>query len=109
MPEVSMPLFDQPDPTFYRGTTARTKRTSESGALAAQVDRRRKIDRVRAVWTQPRTLNEIAQITGFGLSSICSIKKCLDGELVEVDEVEKFWGDGRVTKRTRWQLVPAAK
>ena len=109
MPEVSMPLFDQPDPTFYRGTTARTKRTSESGALAAQVDRRRKIDRVRSAWTQPRTLNEIAQITGFGLSSICSIKKCLDGELVEVGEVEKLWADGRVTRRTQWQRVTAAR
>jgi len=109
VPSLSLPLFDAVDPTFYRGTTARTKRTSESGALAAQVDRRRKIDRVRAVWTQPRTLNEIAQITGFGLSSICSIKKCLDGELVEVGEVEKFWADGRVTKRTQWQLVKAAR
>ena len=105
MPALSLPLFDAGDPTFYRGSTARTRATSASGAIAALTDRRRKIDAVRRAWRQPHTLNEIAQITGFGLSSVCSLKKCLERELVEVDDVERLWADGRVTRRTRWQLV----
>lgn len=109
MPAVSLPLFDQADPAFYRGSTARSKATSASGAVAALTDRRRKIDAVRRVWVQPRTIQEVASITGFAVASICSIKKCIDGELVEVGEVEKFWADGRVTRRTQWQLVKAAR
>jgi len=109
VPEVSMPLFDAVDCTFYRGSTARTRRTSASGAIAAQQDRAKKIDAVRRVWAQPRTIQDVAAITGFAIASICSIKKCLEGELVEVGEVEKLWADGRVTRRTQWQLVKAAR
>lgn len=109
MPSLSLPLFDQPDPAFYRGSTARTRRTSASGAVAALAHRTQKIDALRRLWTQPRTLQEMAAISGFALGSVCSLKKCLEAELVAVGEVEKLWADGRVTRRTRWQLVKAAR
>lgn len=105
MPAVSLPLFDQPDPTFYRGSTARTRRTSASGAVAALSHRKQKIDTLRRLWTQPRTLQEMAAISGFALGSVCSLKKCLERELVAVDTVQKLWADGRVTSRTRWKIA----
>lgn len=106
---ISLPLFDQPDPAFYRGSTARTRATSASGAIRALEDRATKVATVRRLWAQPHTIQEIASISGFPISSICSLKKCLDGELVEVDAVEKLWADGRITKRTRWQLAKRAQ
>ena len=104
-----MPLFDMPDSAYFRGSTARTRRTSASGAVAALTDRTQKIDTLRRLWTQPRTLQEMAQITGFALGSVCSLKKCLASELVEVGEEEKLWADGRITRRTRWQIAQVAR
>lgn len=109
MSELSLPLFGLDAPTFYRGSTARTRRTSASGAVAALTDRTQKIDTLRRLWTQPRTLQEMAQITGFALGSVCSLKKCLASELVEVGEEEKLWADGRITRRTRWQIAQVAR
>ena len=109
MSELSLPLFGLDAPTFYRGSTARTRRTSASGAVAALTDRKQKIDTLRRLWTQPRTLQEMAQITGFALGSVCSLKKCLASELVEVGEEEKLWADGRITRRTRWQIAQVAR
>lgn len=105
MPELSLPLFDMPDKSFYRGSTARTRRTSASGAVAALTDRKRKIDTLRRLWKQPRTIQEMAQVSGFPIASVCSLKKCLERELVEVGEVERLWESGRATKRTLWQIA----
>lgn len=105
MPALSLPLFDQPDPSYFRGTTARTRRTSASGAKAALQGRATKIATLRRLWAHPRTLQEVAAISGYPLASICSLKKCLESELLEeVGEQEKFWPDGRVTRRTVWRL-----
>ena len=109
MPQTSMPLFGLDEPAFYRGSTARTRRTSASGAVAALSHRKQKIDTLRRLWTQPRTLQEMAAISGFALGSVCSLKKCLASELVEVGEEEKLWADGRVTRRTRWQIAQVAR
>ena len=108
MPAVSLPLFGLDNPAFYRGSTARTRRTSASGAVAALTDRKRKIDTLRRLWRQPRTIQEMAQVSGYPIASVCSLKKCLSSELVEVDTVEKLWADGRVTSRVRWQIVGKA-
>lgn len=108
MPEISMPLFGLEAPAHYRGSTARTRRTSASGAVAALSDRQRKIDTLRRLWKQPRTLQEMAQVSGFPIASVCSLKKCLAAELVEVGEVERLWESGRATKRTLWQIVGKA-
>ena len=105
MPDMSMPLFGIDDPAFYRGSTTRTRRTSASGAVAALTDRKWKIDTLRRLWKQPRTIQEMAQVSGFPIASVCSLKKCLAAELVEVGEVERLWESGRATKRTIWQIV----
>lgn len=108
MPEISLPLFDMPDKSFYRGSTARTRRTSASGAVAALTDRKRKIDTLRRLWAKPMTIQAMSQVSGYPIASVCSLKKCLAAELVEVGEEEKFWNDGRVTRRTQWQIVGKA-
>jgi len=108
MPAVSLPLFGLDAPAYYRGSTARTRRTSASGAVAALTDRKRKIDTLRRLWARPCTIQEMAQVSGLPIASVCSLKKCLERELVEVGEVEKFWADGRATKRTLWQIVGKA-
>jgi len=108
MPALSLPLFGIDDPAYFRGSTARTRRTSASGAVAALTDRTQKIDTLRRLWRQPRTLQEMAAISGFALGSVCSLKKCLERELVAVDTVQKLWADGRVTSRVRWQIVAKA-
>jgi hypothetical protein len=108
VPAVSLPLFDQPDPAFYRGSTARSRRTSASGAAAALVDRRRKVDTLRRLWARPMTIQEISLVSGYPIASVCSLKKCLGADLLDVGESEKFWSDGRVTKRTIWQIVGKA-
>lgn len=100
MPALSLSLFDAADPAYYRGATARTKATSASGAVAALTDRKKKIDAVRRAWAKPRTIQDVAAITGFAIGSVCSLKKCIERELVEVGEVEKLWADGRVTNLT---------
>lgn len=109
MPALSLPLFGIDDPAYFRGSTARTRRTSASGAVAALTDRTQKIDTLRRLWRQPHTLQEMAAISGFALGSVCSLKKCLASELVEVGEEEKLWADGRVTRRTRWQIAQVAR
>ena len=101
---VSLPLFDTPDPAYFRGSTARTRRTSASGAVAALTDRTRKIDTLRRLWTRPLTIQAMSAISGYPIASVCSLKKCLSAELVEVGEETKYWPDGRVTRRTQWQI-----
>lgn len=105
MPEMSMPLFGETDPTFHQGSTEASRASSASGARAALVDRKQKVDVVRRIWRAPYTMQQVAQISGFPLTSICSIKACLSRELEAVDTVEKLWTDGRITTRTVWQLA----
>lgn len=105
MPEMSLPLFGATDPTFHQGSTEESRAASASGARAGLVDRKQKVDVLRRLWRKPYTMQQIQQISGFPLASVCSIKACLDRELVVVDTVEKLWADGRLTKRTVWQLA----
>ena len=104
MAEMSMPLFGEAHPTFHQGTTDASREASASGARAALVDRKQKVDVLRRLWRKPYTMQQVQQISGFPLASVCSIKACLDRELTAVDTVEKLWADGRLTKRTVWQL-----
>ncbi len=103
-PSLAMPLFGLSDEAFYRGSTARSKATSASGAAAALVDRHRKIDTLRRLWARPLTIQEASAISGYPLASVCSLKKCLANELVEAGDVEKLWANGRITRRMRWQI-----
>jgi hypothetical protein len=104
MPQFETPLFDDVPPTYYQGRTAISRQASASGAVAARADRASKVDRVRRLWRKPYTMQQVQQITGIPLTSICSIKACLDRELIAVGSDDKYWADGRVTCRTVWQL-----
>lgn len=105
MPALSLPLFGLEDPAYFRGSTARTRRTSASGAVAALAQRTQKIDTLRRLWVRPLTIQSMSVISGYPIASVCSLKKCLAAELVEVGEEEKLWADGRITRRTQWQIA----
>lgn len=92
----------------HQGRTDATRAASASGARAAVHDRAFKIDRVRRAWRQPHTMQEIAQLTGYELTSICSLKDCLRHELCEVDTQTRRWPSGRTTARTVFQLTAFA-
>jgi hypothetical protein len=42
-------------------------------------------------------------VTGYPLSSVCSLKALIADELEEVDHEIMTWGNGKTTKRTRWR------
>lgn len=105
MPQMTAPLFGFMEPAPFQGRTRQTRETGASGARAAMSDRTRKIDLLRRHWKTPHTLQEIASITGIPLASVCSLKGRLDDELTCVGEIEKLWADGRVTRRSVWQLT----
>lgn len=52
----------------------------------------------------PFTLNECASITGWPLSSICSLKDAIKDELERDGYQIIDWGEGRTTQRTRWKI-----
>lgn len=95
---------DEPAAPPIQGLTPRTVASSASGSVKARESRALKVDRIRRLWRVPRTMNEIQALSGYPLSSVCSLKACLEHELKEVDQVEHRWPDGTTTFRTRWQL-----
>jgi len=87
------------------GSTTASRHASYTGALHALETRSANIERLREVWREPRTMNEVHDITGLPLSSICSLKSAIDDELMEVGYQLVEWGEGRrPTKRTRWKV-----
>lgn len=113
-----LPLFPDSDPVDLRavgqrgetlapfqGKTAQTAHASWTGAVHATEARSANLTMLRQLWREPRTMNEIAEISGLPLSSVCSLKSSIEDELEEVDFEIKHWGDGKPdTKRTRWRL-----
>jgi hypothetical protein len=105
MPSFSLPLFDQPDPVPFQGRTAISRAASFSGAVhVAERGRGNQLARIRALWTVPRTMQEIADLTGIPINSMCSLKACLGAELEAVDRIRISWPGRRDTTRTRWRL-----
>jgi hypothetical protein len=87
-------------PPFQRGS-----HSSWTGAVAAQETRSANISALRQLWLEPRTINDLAAITGLPVSSVCSLKAALKDELELVDYESVAWGPGRrSTKRARWRL-----
>lgn len=93
---------DQPRPPIA-GRSVATRAASRSGAVYATTGRGTKIARLRALLASPRTLQELAALTGWPISSICSLHAALKPGLIEVGTVAHVWPDGRTTQRTRWQ------
>jgi hypothetical protein len=106
MPDLSLPLFDLPDAVPYRGTTASTRAASASGAAYALEGRGAKLARLRALYAEPRTMQDIARITGWPINTVCSLTGALKkrGEIDEAGSEIHRWPDGRTTTRTQWQI-----
>jgi hypothetical protein len=97
------PVGEQLPP--INGNTPLSRHASYTGAVHAADARSANIVALRQLWREPRTINEIAAITGLPVSSVCSLKSALGDELEEIDLEVVEWGvDRRATKRTRWRL-----
>ena len=87
------------------GRTTTSRHASYTGAVHAEETRSANIVALQQLWREPRTMNEIAAITGLPMSSVCSLKSALEVELEAVDFELIEWGEGRkATKRTRWRI-----
>lgn len=101
--------FDPQEPKHqawppFRGTTDQSKHASWTGSVHATDARTANILTLRQLWTVPRTMNEIAAMSGLPLSSVCSLKSAIEDELEFVDHEIMEWPQGRATKRSRWRL-----
>lgn len=107
MPYHSTPLFDHPEPVPYQGRSQETRAASFSGAVVASQRRGQKLHRLLDVIREqgPLTLNEMAEFTGWPLSSICSLQAALKPQL-ETAGYEVVHVGTRATKRTRWRIRP---
>lgn len=88
------------------GTTSAARHASWTGAVHAMEHRGEKVRALRALFESrgPLTLQQAAEMTGWPLSSICSLKAAL-GDDLEADGYEVTrWGHGKTTKRTRWRV-----
>lgn len=88
----------------FQGKTPRSAHASYTGAVKAQERRSINLERLRALWVEPFTMEQVAAITCLPLASICSLKACIEDELEVVDMVPQTWPTGRQTKRCRWRL-----
>lgn len=104
MKQPAFQSFYQPEEAFVNGTTPESRESSKTGAVAAERVRSRNLEVIRSLWKEPRTLNEVAALTGMPLASICSLKAAIVEDLVWVDYQEHVLPDGRTTKRSRWRL-----
>ena len=103
MSSIGLPLFQEPE-IPYQGSTPISRSASRSGAEHVRPKYAQKIARLRELWTVPMTMQDMAAQTGWPLASICSLKACLGSELEAVDTIDQDWGQGRITRRTRWRL-----
>ncbi len=108
MPAFSLPLFDQPDPVPYQGNTAISREASYSGAVHASETRSANIWKLRQLWREALTINDVAALAHLPVSSVCSLKAAIEDEIEAVDKEMIIWksvdGKKRTTFRTRWRL-----
>ena len=85
------------------GRTIAARHASFTGAVHACHARGEKLVALRQLLTHhgPLTINEVAAITGWPLSSVCSLKSALPDVVPDGFEVVE-WRAGKATKRTRW-------
>ncbi len=100
-----MPLFGQPDEVPWQGSEPETRVASLSGAVHAAQNRSTKVQELRRLIGKrgPLTLNQMAEKTGWPLSSICSLHAMLKPEL-QVMGHETVKVGAHTTYRTRWAL-----
>jgi hypothetical protein len=93
-------------PVPFQGEGPLPTHASYTGAVLARRGRGEKVEALRQLLTHhgPLTLNECSVITGWPLSSICSLKAALGDLVIAVDLETQSWDDGRTTRRTRWAI-----
>lgn len=97
--------FEGP-PVPFSGRTRETRHASYTGAVHATLARGEKVAALLQLVRNhgPITMQEIAGVTGWPISSVCSLLDAVRDEL-ETDGFERVeWSDGRTTKRTRWRV-----
>lgn len=113
MPNFSAPLFDGLDTpvTPHRGNTPQARANSLSGAVYAAVGRKGKAKHLLALYAVPRSMQDIAEISGWPISSVCSLTQNLrDGKAIEeAGQQVKVWPNGSTTTRTTWQATQVLK
>lgn len=84
---------------------AKGSHSSWIGAVRATQGRGEKVEALRQLFRNhgPMTLNEAAHLTGWPLSSICSLKSAIEDELEPCGYDLVSWGTGKATKRTQWR------
>jgi hypothetical protein len=102
---ISAPLFDLFDPVPYQGHSATTRAASASGARRALDGRATKLARLRSLYAVPRTMQDMSAITGWPISSVCSLTARLKalGEIEEAGTATGMFTGGRATTRTQWR------
>ena len=97
--------MNQPELDFtppFQGKTISSRHASWTGAEHAKETRSRNLIVLQHLWIDPMTMQEVAELSGLPLSSVCSLKACLDLEAVGFQSVE--WPGRKPTKRTTWRL-----
>lgn len=87
------------------GLTHESRASSRTGADCADERRSENLTRMRALWRDSWTLNELASLMNLPLASICSLKSSLESELTWVDyQVQRHGPSRRATRRSRWRI-----
>ena len=60
-----------------QGLTDETLAASQSGAQAADRVRSKNLEVLRGLWSVPRTMQNVSEITGMPINSVCSLKDAL--------------------------------
>ncbi len=105
MKQEAFAAFYQPQEVFVSGVTPESRESSRTGAVAAEAVRGRHLATLRRLWREPRTLNEIADLSGLPITSVCSLKASMEADL-EWHSYEHIAGTAtrKATKRSRWKL-----
>lgn len=92
----------------HQGKTPLTRETSYSGAVHAAETRSVNIWKLRQLWREALTINDVAALAHLPVSSVCSLKAAMQEELEEIDKEMIIWqrldGRKRTTFRARWRL-----
>lgn len=97
--------FYHPEAAPIHGVTAESRASSTTGAACAEETRSRNIVRMRVLWKTAHTLNEMADLMGLPITSICSLKSALEAALTFDSYEHVDHGPQRkATKRKRWRL-----
>jgi len=90
----------------YQGLTPETRQASASGARKAVRGRGVKVARLLELVAEdgPITMNRIAELTGWPISSVCSLLAACRDELEPAGQQTVWWPDRTCTKRTLWRI-----